>query len=249
MLNQILQLVRPLAVLDLETTGLNAETDRIIQVGMTMHYPDKDPIVYVSLINPECPIKNTGSHKITDEDVVDSPKFRELAANADIAGHNVAGFDVGFFKAEMKRAGIDWKWDNHIIDTLNICRIMIPHTLENAYKRFVNVQGFGGAHDAGNDVAACQEILYAQLIEFRDMPRTVPELSEFCFKKKDGIDKTGKFIWKDGEACINFGKHRGKPLREVDRGYLTWMINTDNFPDDAILICGDALKGIYPKKP
>lgn len=256
MLNKILRLERPLAVLDLETTGLIPDRDRIIQIAITMHYPHRDPIAWASLVNPEMPIMNQGSHHITDADVVGKPTFKEIAPalapkllDADIAGHNVGNFDVGFVRAEMRRAGVDWPWNGNIICTLAICRLKIPHTLGNAYKRFVDPKGFEKAHDAGNDVAATEQVLAAQLAEFQDLPRDVKALAEFCSARNpNGIDKTGKFVWIGDEPCVNFGKHRGTSLRKVDHGYLIWMINTPNFPDDAILIAGDALKGKYPTK-
>ena len=155
----------------------------------------------------------------------------------------------------MRRANVPFDWNNHIIDTLAIERMMNPHTLENIYRRRVNPEGFPklangntSGHDAKNDVIYTIEVLHAQLRDFPNLPRTIPELSEFCFKRKDSIDKTGKFMWIDGKPCINFGKHRGKPLDQVDQSYLIWMINTPNFPDDAIIIAGNALKGIYPTR-
>lgn len=267
MLNQILKLTRPLAILDLETTGLNPDLERIVQIAITKHYPDQEPIAWSTLVNPGIPIKNSGLHRVTDERVAAHPPFSHWAKhlapkleNVDIGGQNV-GFDIGFLTAEMRRAGVKmddgrpWEFTGHIVDTLMIARLMIPHTLSNLYKRFVDpagipiqANGISEAHDAGNDVRYTTDVLCGQLKEFSELPRTVAELSEFCFKKKDGIDKQGKFIWIDDKPCINFGKHRGTPIQNVDKGYLIWMINTPNFPDDAVLIAGDALKGIYPTK-
>lgn len=262
MLNKILKLERPLAFVDLETTGINPNKDRIIQIAITIHYLHRDPIAWSTLVDPEIPIKNFGQHNITDEDVKGMPVFGQIAPalapkinNVDFAGHNV-DFDLRFLKAEMTRANVYWNWQGYIIDTCQICRIKIPHTLNNAYKRFVDPKGIPlkedgsqGAHDAANDVAATEKILYAQLLEFEDLPRTVKELAEVCINRnKDSIDKSGKFIWIGDEACINFGKHKGTPLRNVSKDYLVWMINTPNFPEDAILIAGDALKGKYPVK-
>ncbi len=256
MLNKLLRLERPLAVLDLETTGFIPGRDRIIQIAVTIHYPTKDPVAWCSLINPGIPITNQGSHHITDTDVVGHPRFEEVGPKlaprlleADVAGHNVGGFDIGFLKGEYQRIGFPFPWENHIICTLMICRLKTPHTLENAFKRFVDPKGFQGAHDAGNDVSATEQVLAGQLNEFQDLPRTVKDLAEFCTNRNpNAIDKTGKFIWIGDQPCINFGKHKGKPMKDVDRGYLTWMINTDNFPDDAILIAAAAMKGEFPKR-
>jgi DNA polymerase-3 subunit epsilon len=256
MLNKILKLERPLAMFDLETTGINAASERIVQIAVTMHYPDKDPKVWMTLVNPEKPILNSGVHRITDDMVRDSPKFRDIAPvlapsllKADFGGQNVKGFDIPFLKAEMQRAGVPFPWDNDVIDTVLIARLMIPHTLANLYKRFVDKNGMpeNTAHDAANDVQYTEQVLAGMLTEFENIPRTVPELAEFCIgRSADAIDKEGKFIWINDEPCINFGKHKGTPLKRVDKGYLVWMINTPNFPDDAIIIAGDALNGKFP---
>lgn len=262
-LTYILKLERPLAIVDVETTGLNSEQERIVQIAVTVHYPDKESKSWGTLVNPERPIPHgsTNVHRITDDKVAAAPKFKQFAKRlaetlliADIGGQN-AGFDIRFIRAEMKRAGVSFEWDNHIIDTLAIEMLMNPHTLENIYRRHVNSAGFPklesgetSGHDAINDVKYTGEALAGQLNDWPNIPRTVPELSEFCFKKKDGIDKTGKFIWVDDVPCINFGKHRGTPLKNVEKSYLIWMINTPDFPDDAIIVAGNALKNIYPEK-
>jgi len=255
-LNKLLRLERPLAILDLETTGLNANSDRIIQIAVTIHYPNRDAIAWMSLVNPGVPITNQGSHKITDQDVAEAPTFKTIAPalapkmlNVDISGHNVERFDIPFLKAEMARAGVAWDWKGKIIDTLSICRIKDAHTLENAYRRYVDPKGFEGGHDAGNDVAATEQLLAAQLNKHQDLPRTIEELAEFCENRNPNrIDKTGKFIWIGDQPCINFGKHKGKPMKNVEKPYFVWMINTEGFPGDAILIAGAALKGQFPVK-
>jgi len=256
MLNKLLNLERPLAVLDLETTGLNPLNDRIIEIGITIHYPHRDSISWSSFINPERPITNQGSHNITEQDIINAPTFKELAPvlapkilNVDFAGYNVARFDLEFVKAEMIRAGVEWHWQGHIIDPLMIFKLKLPRTLTNAYKYYVDPKGFLNAHTASGDVEACTEVLIAQLNLYPDLPRTIKELAEFCSSRNPNfIDKSGKFIWMNDEACINFGKWRGTPLKKLDKNYLIWMINTSNFPDDAIVIAGEALKGIYPIK-
>ena len=126
-LANVLELKRPLAVLDLETTGLSPERDRICQIAVTIHYPDKDPVPWVSLINPTCDIPSevAAIHGITTEVVQDEPRFSEIGPRlyphlegADIMGYNVK-FDIGFLAAEMKRAGVHWSWDGYIVDPLS----------------------------------------------------------------------------------------------------------------------------------
>jgi DNA polymerase-3 subunit epsilon len=255
MLNRILRLERPLAIFDLETTGLNKDRDRIIQIAITMFYPEpeREPVEWWSYIHPEMPIPESVSG-INDDDVKDAPKFREIAPelgrkmlSVDVGGHNASNFDIDFLKAEFRRVNCDWPWRGHIVDTLAICRLKDAHTLSNAYKRYVDPNGFEGAHKAQSDVAATVKLLAAQLNHHQDLPRTVPELVEMLNQRNPNfIDKNGKFVWQNDQPCINFGKWRGTPLSKIDKGYL--VNNTQNFPDDALVIAGNALKGIYPTK-
>jgi DNA polymerase III subunit epsilon len=257
MLNQILELERPIGILDLETTGLNVEQDRIIQIALTMHYPDKPSVPWSTLVDPEVPILNTANHSITDEMVKGKPTFKIIApklapiiTNVDLGGYNVRDFDIKMLRAEMTRAGVDWKWEGHIIDPLPIYRMYRGHNLTNAYKEYVDPNGFSGAHDASVDVAATEAVIIGQLNRYPELPRTVKELSAFCFpKNENAIDETGKFVWCNSHAAFNFGKWRGKLLKDPDvRGYLSWMANTGDFSDEVKDICKDALKGIFPVK-
>lgn len=254
-LGTILKLERPLGVLDLETTGLNPKTDRIIQIGLTIHYPNKPPVAWGTLVNPEIPIVNQG-HTIVDADVQGKPTWKQIGpalapriTNIDFLGANAKNFDVPFVQAEMERAGVIWDWKGHIIDILNIFRIKNPHNVMNAFKRYVDAGGFSGAHDAENDVAATEQILFAQLTEHVDIPRTVKELADFCYPRpNNAIDAGGKFIWVDGEAVCNFGGpkgHRGTKLKNIPESYLQWMLRSD-FPDDVRAIVMNALNGQFP---
>lgn len=255
MLNSILQLERPLAVLDLESTGVNVDQDRIVQIAITIHYPHRDPIAWTTLINPERPIPNSHVHGVKDDDVVDHPRFVQVAPalapkllKADIAGYNVT-FDVNLLRAEMRRANVEWNWEGHMIDAYQIFRMKVGHTLTNAYKRFVDPAGFPDAHDAGKDVAATEKVLHAQLREFTDLPRTVKALSEVCFPKpQDAVDGSGKFVWREGSVVCNFGKHKGVKLENMPRAYLTWMFETGDFRDDVKTLVQNALQGGYPTK-
>ena len=270
-----LSLQRPLAVMDLETTGLDPDKDRICQIAVTIHYTDKDPIPWVSLINPECPIRKEAAdaHGITDEQVQESPTFRQIAPSlgphllgADIMGYNVV-FDIDFFRAEMKRANYPWDWKGYTIDAYQIYRRMMPHNLEAAYLEFGGESGeplptgttLEGAHDAGVDVSATEAVLRGQLLRFRDeLPRTVKELAAFCFPPVEGaIDESGgrpnwkpKFIWKDDVPCINFGKYARNgpyPMRKVPRDYYEFILSKD-FSPSAKALARDALRGVYPTR-
>lgn len=266
-LAQYLVLERPLAVLDLETTGFDETKDRICQISVTIHYLQRDPIHWESLVNPECPIMNAKeSHGITDDRVREAPTFRMMAAalapkllNVDIMGYNV-DFDIKFLRAEMKRAGVDWAWKGYTVDSYIIYRKKKAHNLTNAYLEYGGENGeplpagttLEGAHDAGVDVRATEIVLRGQLLRHSDLPKTVKELSQWCFPlKANAIDASGKFVWNDkGEPCIAFGKHAKNgpcPMRNVERNY--WKFITDNdFPQDCKEIASAAMMGIYPTR-
>lgn len=265
-LAEILQLDRPLAVLDLETTGFDETKDRICQIGVTVHYPHRDPIKWASLVDPQCPITNgKESHGITDEDVRGKPTFRQIAPvlapkilNVDIMGYNVE-FDIKFLRAEMQRCGVNWPWSGHIVDAYRIYRKMMPHNLSNAYIEFGGENGTAlppgsrleGAHDAGVDVTATEIVLRGQLLRWPNIPRTVRELAEFCFPPvKDAIDKAGKFVWKGDEPCINFGKYAKNgpcPMKQVGRDYWKFICDND-FPPDVKELAAAAMSGVYPQR-
>jgi DNA polymerase-3 subunit epsilon len=255
-----LKLERPLTVVDLETTGLNPEKDRVCQIGVTIFYPEehREPVAWHSLINPGCPIPPGMNHGITDEMVADQPTFAMLAPElhrtalhdgVDIAGYNV-NFDIGFLRFEFAHSGIKWEWANHVVDAFPLFKAFNRYTLENAYKRYVDREGFTGAHDAGSDVLASWKTLVGQLNEHPELPRTVPELSKFCFEKKkepNWVDSDGKFVWINDEACFNFGKWRGQPLKKQP-GYVGWMLNNTQQSPEVVEIMQNALKGIYPTR-
>lgn len=287
MLNKILKLERSLGVLDLETTGIDPKVDRIVQMAITVHYVDKDPLSWKSLIDPEIPILNSDKHRITNEMIASCtrchrlekyhpseeacekfqkvPKFRQIAPllapkilNMDICGYNVSGFDVQFIKHEMIRAGVEWEWDGHIIDPLQIYRIRRGHNLTNCYLEFGGPGGWPiqpdhrvtEAHDAGVDVEMTEIALYGQLLRYPDLPRTVKELSAFCFPHpENAVDKSGKFIWVGEDAAFNFGKWRGKLLKDPQvKHYLRWMASAGDFTDEVKDIAANAAMGLFPKK-
>lgn len=251
----LLTLTRPLAVLDVESTGTNPEQDRIVQIAITLHYPAKDPVPWSSLVNPTVPIpaESTAVHHLTDEMVktahtfkIMAPKLAKALSNVDFCGFNVT-FDLRMLKVEMARAGETWNYESAaIIDAFQIYRINHPRTLSAAHIEYVG-EPFPDAHDAGVDVAATERVLAGQLSR-HTLPRTVAELAAYCWPKAaDAVDAQRKFMWRGGEACIAFGKHQGTPLRQMDKGYLKWML-AGSFSDETKRIVEDALSGAYPER-
>ena len=255
MINTILRLTRPLVVLDCETTGVNTEQDRIIQLAITKHFPPpKDPIRWTSFINPGIPIpvEIQQVHGITDETLASAPKFATLApelirtamTGVDFAGHGVM-FDLKMFRGECRRASVTWDWektDARVIDTLRIRQVLRPNDLSTVYEE-VTGQKLTNAHDAGADVEATEIILEGLLTKHPHVPRDIVALADFCWPvKSDSVDKAGKLVWRNGEACFSFGKWSGQPLRLVDRGYLKWVMGGD-FPPETKTWIERALAG------
>ena len=110
-----LQLSQPICFIDLETTGVNVSTDKIVEIAIVKIMPDGSKSVKRKLIHPEMPIPaaTTAVHGITDEMVKDAPTFKQVAneikqflEGADLAGYNSNRFDIPMLNEEFLRAGI-----------------------------------------------------------------------------------------------------------------------------------------------
>jgi DNA polymerase-3 subunit epsilon len=252
-----LTLERPLVSIDVETTGVSYGRDRIVQIGMVNMPVDGAVREGMLYINPGMPIppEATAVHHITDEMVRDAPKFSDIAerlyntlSSADICGYNVA-FDLRFITDEFARCNFQFK-PNRVIDVFRIYQKYYPRTLVQAIKDYLEEEASDQAHDALFDARSSLRVLGGQLRKHPDLPRTVAELVEFLAEKRrpDYIDRTGKIAWRNGVAVVNFGKkHHGRPLREVPRDYLTWMLSAE-FEEDTKDIIRRALEGRYPVK-
>jgi len=122
-----LKLDRPLVSIDLETTGLNTSTDKIVDITLLKIHPDGREESKTRLINPEMPIPDeaTRIYGITDEKVSGEPNFRQIAKGfkeflegCDLCGFNIKGFDLPLLEAEFRRVGVDFsRSGRRIIDT------------------------------------------------------------------------------------------------------------------------------------
>lgn len=249
-----LNLTRPLAVFDLETTGLNIGSDRIVEISIYKVNPDGSVKQKTQLINPTIPIPEQTSaiHGITDADVKDKPTFKELANelnqfldNCDLAGYNSNKFDIPLLVEEFLRADIEFDLRNRrFIDVQNIFHKMEPRTLKAAYKFYCKKE-LSNAHTAEADTKATYEILKAQIehysnTEYEDndgnisMPITndVQDLHEFSYNTRN-VDLVGHIVFNDKqEEVFNFGKYKGQVVEEVFRKehqYYDWMMKAQ-FP-------------------
>lgn len=252
-----LAITRALCVLDCETTGTNPELDRIVEISVARIEPDTRKVTSLSSrVNPNMaiPAEASAVHGITDADVAASPLFAQLApmverllAGADLVSFNGRRFDSRLVAAELKRCQRpDPCQDARHIDVQQIYFQREPRTLEAAVRFFCGVD-HEEAHGATGDVVATLQVLLAQFRKYDDLPADVAALDALG-RDPSHIDRDGKFAWKGGKPCINFGQHQGVPLQQADRGFLTWMLKRD-FSDEAKAIARDALSGTYPAAP
>lgn len=236
----MLKLDKPLAFIDLETTGINLGVDRIIEISILKMFPSGEQDVKTLRINPEMhiPEVSTAVHGITDEDVKDAPVFKQVAAeirdyldNCDLAGYNSNRFDVPMLIEEFLRAETGFDENRRYIDVMRIFTLMEKRTLEAAYKFFCNKE-LVDAHSAEADVKATAEVLMAQIDRYSDdLKNDVQSLHEFT-KDGDFVDFGRRMIFKDGKEYFNFGKYTGQLCEDVykrEPQYFDWIYKSD-FP-------------------
>ena len=238
-----LHLERPLAIFDLEATGLNITKERIVEIAILKINPDGSEERFKTLINPEITISEevTKIHGITNEDVKNAPTFSQILDkiigfinDADLAGYNSNKFDIPLLAEELLRAGSSYDLSNKkFIDVQNIFHKMEQRTLVAAYKFYCEKELID-AHDAMNDTNATWEVLKAQLERYESLENNVSFLSTFS-KNGNSLDFAGRLATNDkNEAIYNFGKHKGKTVKEVHKlepGYYSWFISPQtDFP-------------------
>jgi DNA polymerase-3 subunit epsilon len=238
-----LNLIKPLAFFDLETTGLNISKDKIIEIGILKVHADQREERYIKRINPGMPIppESQAIHGISDADVKDCPTFAQLAeeiknfiGDADLAGYNSNKFDIPFLLEEFLRLGIELEMENRkFVDVQTIFHKMEQRTLSAAYKFYCSKE-IENAHSAEADIVATFEVLKAQLDKYADLKNDIAYLSEFTSTDKaKKIDFVGRLALNDkNEICYNFGKHTGKTIKEVlttEPGYHRWILDNE-FP-------------------
>lgn len=238
-----LKLQRPLAVFDLEATGLDVTNDRIVEIAILRIDTDGSTHEFSSKVNPEMEIPEETSliHGIYNKDVENEKTFTQLAleieeflGDADLAGYNSNKFDVPMLAEEFLRAGSSFDISSRkLVDVQNIFHKMEQRTLVAAYKFYCDKE-LKNAHQAMADVNATWEVLQAQIEKYEDIEGNVEFLADFTrVGNFDLLDFAGRLaINEKGEAIYNFGKHKGKTIKEVmklEQGYYGWMLEA-NFP-------------------
>lgn len=249
-----LNLTKPLAFFDLETTGVNVGSDRIVEISVIRVNIDNSTDILTKRVNPGMPIPESSSkiHGIYDKDVADCQTFKELAPqlaqflnNCDLAGFNSNKFDVPVLVEEFLRADIDFDLKNRkLIDVQNIFHIMEPRNLSAAYKFYCD-KPLLNAHSAEVDTIATYEIFKAQLERYHEMEvmddkgnKTIPVKNDMAVlsaltARSRNADLAGRIVFNEkGEEVFAFGKHKDKPVREIfekEPSYYSWMMQGD-FP-------------------
>ncbi len=255
-----LKLERPLVSLDLETTGLDAANDRIVEVSCVKLMPGGRREVRTRRVNPGIPIspEATAVHGIRDQDVAGEPTFGQLArglfaflGGCDLTGFNLEHFDLPLLQREFQRAGIGFPAEpTRGIDAWRIFLSKEPRDLRSAY-RFYCGKDLVQAHAAEADALAAAEIVLAQVARYSDLPLTVAELHDFCHPQHpDWIDPDGRIVWKGDKPVLAFGKHRDRSLQVLATempDYLRWMA-TSNFSPEVVSIVNAALRGEFPAR-
>ena len=218
-----LNLKNPIVFFDLETTGTNINSDRIVEICYLKVYPNGNEESKTMRINPEMPIPAEASavHGIYDADIADCPTFKEVARNiandiegCDLAGFNSNRFDIPVLAEEFLRAGVD---------------------IDMSRRKFVDVQVIfhkleQHAHTAEADTRATYEVLMSQLDRYPELQNDVAFLADYSSFNKN-VDFAGRMVYDDkGVEVFNFGKYKGMSVSDVlkrDPGYYSWILNSD----------------------
>lgn len=247
-----LNLHRPLAFIDLETTGLSVGSDRIVEIAILKVNPDGSRTMREHRVNPEMPIsaESTSIHEISNEDVATEPTFKDLAPSlfkflfdCDLAGYNSNKFDIPMLVEEFFRVGIEFDFqERKMVDVQNVFHKMEQRTLKAAFKFYCGKE-IENAHSAAADIEATYEVLEAQLAKYDELENDVDFLSDFS-KFQNTADIMGRVVYnEEKQECINFGKHKGTPLEEVftkEPGYYGWLMNGD-FPRSTKKVFSDVM--------
>ena len=237
----MLDLIRPIAFIDLETTGVNLSSDRIVEIAIVKIMPDQTRVVKRKLINPEMMIPKQSSdiHGITDDMVKDAPTFKQAGNeikqfldNCDLGGYNSNRFDIPMLMEEFLRAGMDVDLSTRrMVDVQHIFYTMEPRTLSAAYKFYCKKE-LENAHSAEADVNATIDVLLSQITRYEKLGNSVDSILSTIGEEKI-VDYARRFLFDDkGVEVFNFGKYKGKSVRDVLKSepqYYDWMMRGD-FP-------------------
>ncbi len=255
-----LKLNRPIVFIDVQSTGLDPRTARIVRLSTLKVEPGGERSGRRELINPECSIPPgaTAVHGITDDDVAGRPTFRSFAGalvayldECDLAGFGIDRFGLPLLRAEFARAGREVSFENvTVIDAMTLFHRREPRDFAAAYRRFV-----GGEPPEDLDGAeASYRVLEGELDQYPELAGDIEGLDGFLHPRDpDAVDPDSRLVWgPDGEVLLNFGRHRGERLSRVAEetpDYLAWVAGNGEFSDAVRNAAGSALRGDTLTRP
>lgn len=248
------ELNRPLAFLDVETTGLSTISDRIVELAVIRISPQGDVLERVRRFNPGIPIppEATAVHGITDEDVADEPPFSatarslaELLDPCDLGGFNIRRFDIPILLAEFKRAEVPFSIQGRLLlDAQVVFHREEPRDL-SAAARFYLSRDHQEAHTALGDIRTTAAVLSAQIERYPHLPRDLAGLHAYCDEVAPFQTELDRwFQRREGNLFFRRGKHRGEALAHIATtapDYLEWMLSTGDMDEEVLQVVREAL--------
>lgn len=247
--------------LDLETTGISTNDDRIVQIALIGSSEDGGQISYENLVNPRrsIPMQASNVHGIYDSDVRSLGDFSILAdeiyeqiEGAVIIGHNVRQFDLPLLNNEFRRLGRLPPSPKVVLDTLEIVRrvkLPRPHNLGALCRKHgISLEN---AHTAAADAAASLLLFWRLTVDHSPYFRkSLEELERWLvhgdsrsdesnlgrgLEDLDMLDTLGKIRIDDGHYVLAFGRHKGRHVSEIqniDPKYISWLLSPKGIEDE-----------------
>ena len=255
-----MKLKNDLVVLDIESTGVWIEKDRIIEIALLKYKPDGSKEVLHTKVNPgmAIPPHITELTGISERDVRDAPTFKSLSRKvadflekADFGGYNIERFDLPLLQRELSDAGIAFAWDDRkIYDAQKVYHLNEKRDLSAAYQFYCGKE-LVGAHSALADSEAVYDILTQQVAKYGEGREDIAFLEKFEYiSPMEFYDEDRKFCWWNGKLYPSFGKFRRKlSLDEIARrepSYLSWLLKLDDMKEDARTLIENAMRGEFP---
>lgn len=253
--------------IDVETTGLNKNTDRIIQLAVAK-FDDKFNIIdevfwYIKpsgiwRINPDA----QEIHNISDEFINENGvplksianNFLAMIKDTTILTYNGSTFDISFIQREFEREGLDTGFENHeFIDGYDIERRLNSNKLTDTYRRYYGEE-FEGAHDAMSDVRATIAVFKAQCEQHSTAinAETGKEVITESIEQITKMTQTSPegFVYFDKEGVLKFkiGKYKEWPVKRVCQeipSYIKWLFTPNNGDNIITNITKKTIKADY----
>ncbi len=251
-----MKLEKSIIYFDIESTGVETETARIVELACIKYNVDGTQEEKTILVNPGVPIPIEASdvHGITDEMVKDKPFFKQYAQairnwfeGCDLAGFNSDNYDIPLLSAEFERAGLEGiNWNPNLLDIMKLYRLLYPNTLSDVYKRLTGKE-LEGAHGALIDIVGTKEIADILIPKLQDLSETpldyVKHIDEYMQGDKRRFDLSGKmYVDTDGVVKWNFSKNKDKAVLS-DLGFVNWFMG-QGFPQES----KNKIKGVLNEK-